>query len=56
MVDVAGLVDMASKYGRHSRQCRHSVAWHFGTTKTLTILCLLEQPVFYFVYIAFIIK
>ena len=53
MVDVVGLVDMVSKYRRHSRQGRHSLAWD---NQTLTLLCLLEQPMFHFVYIAFIIK
>ena len=53
MVDEVGLVDMVSKYKRHSRQRRHSLAWE---NKTLTLLCLLEQRVFDFVSIAFTIK
>ena len=50
MVDVVGLVDIVSKYSRHSRQNRHSLTWD---NKTLTLLCLSEQPVFHFVYTAF---
>ena len=53
MVDVVGLVDTINKYSSHSRQGRHSLAWD---NKTLALLCLLEQPVFHFVYIAFTIK
>ena len=53
MVYVVGLVDMVSKHQKYSRQGRHSLAWD---NKTLTLLCLLEQPVFYFVYIAFTIS
>ena len=53
MVDVVGLVDMVSKYSRHSRQGRDSLAWD---NKTLTLLCLLKQSVFYIVYIAFTMK
>ena len=53
MVVLVGLVGMVYKYSRHSRQGRHSLAWN---NKTLTLLCLLEQPVFHFVYIAFTIK
>ena len=41
------------QYSRYSRQCRHSLEWD---NKTLTLPCLLEQPVFHFVYIAFTIK
>ena len=47
MVDVVGLVDMVNKYRRHSWQGRHSLAWD---NKTLTLLCLLEQPVFHFLF------
>ena len=53
MVDAVDLVDMVSKYRRHSQQDRHSLAWD---NKTLTLLYVLEQPVFYFVCIAFTIK
>ena len=53
MVDVVGLVDMVSKYSWQSRQGRHSLAWD---NKTLTLLCLLEQPVFHFISIGFTIK
>ena len=47
MVDVIGLVDMVSKYSRYSRQGRYNLAWD---NETLTLLCLLEQPAFRFVY------
>ena len=53
MVDVVGLVDMVSKCSRLSRQARHCLVWD---KKNLTLLCLLEQPVFHFAYIAFTIK
>ena len=53
MVVVVGLVDMLSKYSRKSRQGRHNLAWD---NKTLILLCLLEQLVFHFVYIAFTTK
>ena len=53
MIDVEGLVDTVSKYSRHSQRGRHSLVWD---NKTLALLCLLEQPVFHIVYIAFTIK
>ena len=53
MVGVVDLVDMVSKNKRHSRQGKQSLAWD---NKILTLLCLLEQPVFHFIYIAFITK
>ena len=53
MVDVVGLVEMVSKYSWHNRQGRHSLA---QDNKILTLLCLLEQPMFHFVYVAFSIK
>ena len=53
MVDIVGLVDIVCKYSRHSRQGRRSLAWD---KKNITLLCLLEQPVFHFVYIAFTIS
>ena len=53
MVDAVGFVDAVRKYSSHSRQFRHSLAWD---NQTLTILCLLEEPVLHFVYIAFTIK
>ena len=53
MVDVVGLVETISKYRRYSRQGRQSLAWD---NKTVTLLCIPEQPVFNFVYIAFTIK
>ena len=53
MVDVVGFVDMVSKYKRYSRQGRQSLAWD---NKTVTLLCISEQPMFSTVYIAFTIK
>ena len=53
MVDLVGLVDMVSKCSRHSRQGRQSLAWD---NKIFTLLCLLEQPVFHFLFIAFTIS
>ena len=42
-----------SKYSRHSPQCRHSLAWD---DKNFTLLRLLKQPVFHFVYCVFTMK
>ena len=53
MVDRVGLIDIVSKYSRHSWQGRLSPAWD---CEIFTVLCLLEQPVFHFVYIAFAIR
>ena len=53
MVNVVGLVDMVNKYSMNSWQGRHSLAWD---NETLTLLRLLKQPVFHFVYFAFTTK
>ena len=53
MVDVAGLVGMVNNYRWHSRQGWQAL---LGKIKPLPIQRLLEQPMFYFAYIAFAIN